>query len=108
MQKGLKSIESIENIEIITRTYGGIKILDSHIWGVGFNFESVGCLDFLMLLHPSPSWVISPPSPLHNRTYVLYITMKTVLFYARNPFTKGGLPWQMMVIPIPILTLPSA
>ena len=43
MQKGLKSIEYIENMEIETHIYGGIKTVDSHIWGLGFNFESVGC-----------------------------------------------------------------
>ena len=43
MQKGLKSIDSIESIEIETPVYGGKRDNSPCIWGMGFNFESVGC-----------------------------------------------------------------
>jgi len=43
VQKGLKSIESIENIEFEARIYGGILTYYPCIWGMGLNFESVGC-----------------------------------------------------------------
>ena len=43
VQKGLKSIENIENIEIDTRICGGNKCAHPCIWGMGLNFESVGC-----------------------------------------------------------------
>jgi hypothetical protein len=43
VQKGLKSIEYIENIDIDTRICGGNENAYPHICGVGFNFESVGC-----------------------------------------------------------------
>ena len=43
VQKGLKSIESIENIEFETHLYGGVLTCNPRIWGMGLNFESVGC-----------------------------------------------------------------
>ena len=43
VQKGLKSIESIENIESETHIYGGVLTCNPRIWGMGLNFESVGC-----------------------------------------------------------------